>query len=136
MIQTSFQEEEERKRKEEQEQKEHEEYLLLKEQFTVEEEGVGETAEEVSLSSQGFLVVFVYSSKLEVMQIQNIICACCLNGFPVILFSVAILSKCSPSPLCYKTDLFETIDCCSDWFQCSVKKGKGLFKRGWSYKLF
>lgn len=43
-----FQEEEERKRKEEQERKEHEEYLLLKEQFTVEEEGVGETAEEVS----------------------------------------------------------------------------------------
>lgn len=42
-----FQEEEERKRKEEQEHKEHEEYLLLKEQFTVEEEGVGETAEEV-----------------------------------------------------------------------------------------
>ena len=42
-----FQEEEERKRKEEQERKEHEEYLLLKEQFTVEEEGVGETAEEV-----------------------------------------------------------------------------------------
>ena len=80
----------------------------------MEEEGVGETAEEVSLSSQGFLVVFVYSSKLEVMQIQNIICACCLNGFPVILFSVAILSKCSPSPLCYKTDLFETIDCYSD----------------------
>lgn len=114
MIQTSFQEEEERKRKEEQEQKEHEEYLLLKEQFTVEEEGVGETAEEVSLSIQGFLVVFVYSSKLEVMQVQSIICACCLNGFPVILSSVAILSKCSPSPLCYKTDLFETIDCCSD----------------------
>ena len=114
MIQTSFQEEEESKRKEEQERKEHEEYLLLKEQFTVEEEGVGETAEEVSLSIQGFLVVFVYSSKLEVMQIQNIICTCYLNGFPVILFSVAILSKCSPSPLCYKTDLFETIDCCSD----------------------
>ena len=45
-----FQEEEERKRKEEQERKEHEEYLLLKEQFTVEEEGVGETAEEVRLS--------------------------------------------------------------------------------------
>ena len=43
-----FQEEEERKRKEEQERKEHEEYLLLKEHFTVEEEGVGETAEEVS----------------------------------------------------------------------------------------
>ena len=43
-----IQEEEERKRKEEQERKEHEEYLLLKEQFTVEEEGVGETAEEVS----------------------------------------------------------------------------------------
>lgn len=43
-----FQEEQERKRKEEQERKEHEEYLLLKEQFTVEEEGVGETAEEVS----------------------------------------------------------------------------------------
>ena len=80
----------------------------------MEEEGVGETAEEVSLSIQGFLVVFVYSSKLEVMQIQNIICTCYLNGFPVILFSVAILSKCSPSPLCYKTDLVETIDCCSD----------------------
>ena len=44
----NFQEEEERKRKEEQERKEHEEYLLLKEHFTVEEEGVGETAEEVS----------------------------------------------------------------------------------------
>ena len=44
-----FQEEEERKRKEEQERKEHEEYLLLKEHFTVEEEGVGETAEEVSV---------------------------------------------------------------------------------------
>ena len=43
-----FQEEGERKRKEEQERKEHEEYLLLKEHFTVEEEGVGETAEEVS----------------------------------------------------------------------------------------
>ena len=43
-----LQEEEERKRKEEQERKEHEEYLLLKEHFTVEEEGVGETAEEVS----------------------------------------------------------------------------------------
>lgn len=42
-----FQAEEERKRKEEQERKEHEEYLLLKEQFTVEEEGVGETVEEV-----------------------------------------------------------------------------------------
>ena len=55
MIQTSFQEEEERKRKEEQEQKEHEEYLLLKEQFTVEEEGVGETAEEVSLPVRDFL---------------------------------------------------------------------------------
>ena len=42
-----FQAEEERKRKGEQERKEHEEYLLLKEQFTVEEEGVGETVEEV-----------------------------------------------------------------------------------------
>lgn len=45
-----FQEEEERKRKEEQERKEHEEYLLLKENFIVEEEGVGETAEEVSVN--------------------------------------------------------------------------------------
>jgi len=42
--------EEERKRKEEQERREHEEYLLLKEQFTVEEEGVGETSEEVSFN--------------------------------------------------------------------------------------
>ena len=46
-----FQAEEERKRKEEQERKEHEEYLLLKEQFTVEEEGVGETVEEVYIKN-------------------------------------------------------------------------------------
>ena len=46
-----FQEEEERKRKEEQERKEHEEYLLLKEQFTVEDEGIGETAEEASVNT-------------------------------------------------------------------------------------
>lgn len=48
-----LQEEEERKRKEEQERKEHEEYLLLKDQFTVEEEGIGETAEEVRIPAHG-----------------------------------------------------------------------------------
>ena len=46
--------EDERQRKEEQERREHEEYLLLKEQFTVEEEGVGETAEEVHLYQELF----------------------------------------------------------------------------------
>ena len=67
-----FQEEEERKRKEEQERKEHEEYLLLKEHFTVEEEGVGETAEEVSdytmliaRETWKYCCVLVVSSEME-----------------------------------------------------------------------
>lgn len=64
-------EEEERKRKEEQEQKEHEEYLLLKEQFTVEEEGVGETAEE----SEALLEEFVnYIKTNKVVLLEELAC--------------------------------------------------------------
>ena len=53
-------------RKEEQERKEYEEYLLLKGSFTVEEEGIGETEEEVRarvLWKHRQLVIFpVYST--------------------------------------------------------------------------
>lgn len=64
-------EEEERKRKEEQERKEHEEYLLLKEQFTVEEEGVGETAEE----SEALLEEFVnYIKNTKVVLLEELAC--------------------------------------------------------------
>ncbi|XP_020602716.1 DDRGK domain-containing protein 1-like [Orbicella faveolata] len=64
-------EEQERKRKEEQERKEHEEYLLLKEQFTVEEEGVGETAEE----SEALLEEFVnYIKDTKVVLLEELAC--------------------------------------------------------------
>lgn len=74
-----FQEEDERKRKEEQERREHEEYLLLKEQFTVEEEGIGETAEEVSVEWMymwgvvGCPVVFLSVWRLAIWHA----CGCC-----------------------------------------------------------
>ena len=69
-----FQEEEERKKKEEQERKEHEEYLLLKEQFTVEEEGVGETAEEVRFCH---VIHHVCPKKIiRVCTIQVQLCSC------------------------------------------------------------
>lgn len=61
--------EEERKRKEEQERKEHEEYLLLKEQFTVEEEGVGETVEE----SESLLEEFIsYIKEKKVVLLEDL----------------------------------------------------------------
>ncbi|CAH3174180.1 unnamed protein product [Porites lobata] len=64
-------EEGERKRKEEQERKEHEEYLLLKEQFTVEEEGVGETAEE----SEALLEEFItYIKESKVVLLEELAC--------------------------------------------------------------
>lgn len=68
-----FQEEEERKRKEEQERKEHEEYLLLKEQFTVEEEGVGETAEEVRFCH------VIYYLQLKKIRVHTIVMCCSLQ---------------------------------------------------------
>lgn len=46
-----LQAEEERKRKEEQEKKEHEEYLLLKEAFTVDEEGEQDAEADLSVSA-------------------------------------------------------------------------------------
>jgi hypothetical protein len=47
----TIQEEEEKLRKEEEENKAHEEYLAMKDAFSIEEEGMGETEEEVNRRS-------------------------------------------------------------------------------------
>ncbi|XP_068709682.1 DDRGK domain-containing protein 1-like [Montipora foliosa] len=63
--------EEERKRKEEQERREHEEYLMLKEQFTVDEEGVAETAEQ----SEALLEEFInYIKQTKVVLLEELAC--------------------------------------------------------------